>query len=198
VVAYRGHLAAQMSNVCCAIPGMSQLPVDPRLEAGGGRLKMAATWEKLLQLLDTQLPGESDSPPEIVPHMTASALFRTDPRQPVLAVADVGGFAIVEFDNRFYCVDHARGPVDVQWGDTTGIYIAGSLDDARVYCQPPAPAQQLPAEPPVELPPEPAAGPRGVVGWMDAVKATGVSRATTAFNRFFTRDAQSDDERRAA
>ncbi len=198
VIAYRGHLAAQVSNVCCALPREAQHPVDPRLEAGGHRLKIAATWEKLLHLLDAQSPGESDSPPAIVPHMTANALFRTDPRQPALAVADMHGFAIVEFDNRFYCVNRARGPVDVQWGDTTGIYIAATLDEARVYCQPPTPAQPLPAEPPSEAPSELPAGPRGVVGWMDAVKATGVSRATTAFNRFFTRDAQSDDERRAA
>jgi hypothetical protein len=194
VIAYRKHLAAQVSNVCCALPREAQRPVDPRLEAGGRRLIIAPTWEKLLHRLDTQSPGESDSPPEIVPHMTVESLFRTDPRQPVLAVADADGFAIVEFDNRFYCVDHACGPVDVQWGDTTGIYIAATLDEARVYCQPPAPAQQLP----VELPSEPPAGPRGVVGWMDAVKATRVGLATTAFNRFFTRDSQSDDERRAA
>ncbi len=163
VIAYRGHLAAQASNVCCALPREAHRPVDPRLEAGAGWLKVAATWEKLLDLLDGLSPCESDSPPEIVPHMTADALFRTDPRQPVLAVADEGGFAIVEFDNRFYCVDHARGPVDVQWGDTTGIYIAATLDEARVYCQPPAPAQRLPAE----LPSEPPAGPRvaSLAGW---------------------------------
>jgi hypothetical protein len=135
VYAYRGYLLAAMGRVFCALPQSAARPVDPRLEAGGSRLHVAATCEALLSTLDTEPLADGVSPLQIVPHMHVKDLFQLDPLQPTLALADVCGFNIVGFNGRFYCLEQSRGSIDVQWDDTTEVFTAETLDEARAYCQ---------------------------------------------------------------
>ena len=135
VYAYRGYLAASLARVHCALPQSAAYPVDPRLTTGGPHFHLASTWDELLAMLDAEPLGESDSHPRIVLAMRSHDLFQLDPSQPVLAAEDVCGFNIVAFNGQFYCIDHGRGTVDVQWDDTDGVFVARTVDEARAYCQ---------------------------------------------------------------
>jgi len=147
VFAYRGYLAGQAGKVFCALPVTAPRPVDPRLEAAGPRLLLAASWQEMLETIDAApLTGEC-SPPQIIPGMEISQLFRSDPRPATLAEANVGGFNIVQFDNRFYCMDQTSGPMDVQWDDTTGVFVAPTLEEARAWCLSRAPVVEEPLPP---------------------------------------------------
>jgi hypothetical protein len=135
VYAYRGYLAASTGRVYCAQPQSAPRPVDPRLQAGDEHFHVAATWEGLLGILDEDPLADRQSPPRAVRDMRLNDLFRLDPTPPALALADACGFNVVQFEDRFYCLEQSRGPVDVQWDDTTGIFAARTLDEARAYCQ---------------------------------------------------------------
>jgi hypothetical protein len=148
VYAYRGYLAGAAGRVYGALPQNAPRPIDPRLEAGGILLQTAATWEELMGKLDANPLADGVSPPQIVPDMDLTDLFQLDPPQPLLALADVCGFNIVSFNHRFYCIESMRGPMDVQWDDLTGIFVAETLDEALAYCQSRAPVRdpkQVPA-----------------------------------------------------
>jgi hypothetical protein len=147
VLGYRGYLIAKAGKVFAALPATVARPIDPRLEAGGPRLRMAASWEDMLETIDAApLTGEC-SPPQIIAGMENSQLFRSDPRPATLAEANVCGFNIVQFDNRFYCMDQTSGPMDVQWDDTTGVFVALTLEEARAWCLSRAPAVEEPLPP---------------------------------------------------
>jgi hypothetical protein len=149
VFAYRGYLAGQAGKVFGALPATARRPVDPRLEAGGPHLQIAATWEDLLIKIDSAPLTDESSPAQVIPGMSVNQLFRLDPRPAVLAEADVDGHNIVKFDDRFYCMDQTRGPMDVQWDDTSGVFIAATLEEAREYCRSRVPIIESPqpAEP---------------------------------------------------
>jgi hypothetical protein len=135
VYAYRGYLAASLGRMRCALPESTPYPLDPRLATGGPHFHLASTWDELFTQLDTDPLADSDSRPRIVPKLKSQDLFQLDPAQPVLAAEDVCGFNIVAFNGRFYCVDHGRGAFDVQWDDTTGVFVARTLEEAIAYCQ---------------------------------------------------------------
>jgi hypothetical protein len=130
-----GYLAASLGRIYCAWPLSAPRPVDPRLTMGQAHFHVASTWPELSTRLaaDSLVPG--DPYPRIVHGLSLRDLFKLDPNPPVLIEAGVCGFNIVEFNGQYYCVDHGRGAIDVQWDDTAGMFAAGTIDEARDYCR---------------------------------------------------------------
>jgi hypothetical protein len=135
VYAYRGYLAALTGRLYSAQPQSAPRPVDPRLETGSEHFYVAPSWEELLGMIDKDPLADRQATPRAVRDMRVDDLFQLDPIPPVQVLADVCGFNVVEFDGRFYCLEHVRGDVNVEWDDTTGIFAARTLDEARAYCE---------------------------------------------------------------
>jgi|GEM_PF-6486130 len=146
VYAYRGYLIALIERVYCALPQDSPRPIEPRLQLTGTGLYAAVAWEDLKSKLDRVPLAAGDLLPKIVPGLQLKDLFCVDPAPPLLAEADVCGFNIASFNGRFYCIECSHGPLDVQWDDLTGVFIAPTIEEARAYCQERVPSPPEPEE----------------------------------------------------